>query len=131
MIGIDTNVLVRFVVKDDPTQAPAAVRMIQGLSPEEPGWISILVLTELVWTLRRVYKLDRTSIAGVLERLLSSNDTVLEQRDVVRRALLAYQSSKADFADCVIAVTANLAGCSRMVTFDEIAARDLGMELLA
>jgi predicted nucleic-acid-binding protein len=131
VIGIDTNVLVRFVVKDDPTQAPAAVRMIQGLSPEEPGWISILVLTELVWTLRRVYKLDRTSIAGVLERLLSSNDTVLEQRDVVRRALLAYQSSKADFADCVIAVTANLAGCSRMVTFDEIAARDLGMELLA
>ena len=131
MIGIDTNVLVRFVVKDDPTQAPAAVRMIQGLSPEEPGWISILVLTELVWTLRRVYKLDRTSIAGVLERLLSSKDTVLEQRDVVRRALLAYQSSKADFADCVIAVTANLAGCSRMVTFDEIAARDLGMELLA
>jgi len=131
VIGIDTNVLVRFVVKDDPTQAPAAVRMIQGLSPEEPGWISILVLTELVWTLRRVYKLDRTSIAGVLERLLSSKDTVLEQRDVVRRALLAYQSSKADFADCVIAVTANLAGCSRMVTFDEIAARDLGMELLA
>lgn len=131
MIGIDTNILVRFVVKDDPTQTPAAVRMIHGLSPEEPGWISLLVLSELTWTLRRVYKLDRTAIAGVLERLLVSKDTVLEQRDVVRQALLVYQSSKADFADCVIAVTANLAGCSRMVTFDEVAARDLGMELLA
>lgn len=131
MIGIDTNILVRFVVKDDPTQTPAAVRMIHGLSPEEPGWISLLVLSELAWTLRRVYKLDRTAIAGVLEKLLISKDTVLEQRDVVRQALLVYQSSKADFADCVIAVTANLAGCSRMVTFDEVAARDLGMELLA
>ena len=66
MIGIDTNILVRFFVKDDPTQTPAAVRMIHGLSPEEPGWISLLVFVGAGSDTRRVYKLDRAAIAGVL-----------------------------------------------------------------
>jgi predicted nucleic-acid-binding protein len=130
VIGIDTNILVRYLVKDDPTQTAAAVRLIHELSPEEPGWLCLLVLSEVVWTLRRVYKLDRTAIAGVLEKLLGSKDLVIEQHDIVRRAVLLYQSSKADFADCMIAVMANLAGCGRMVTFDQVAARDLRMELL-
>jgi predicted nucleic-acid-binding protein len=131
VIGIDTNVLVRFIVKDDPRQTLAAVRTIHGLSAEEPGWVSLLVLSELGWTLSRVYKLGRTAVAEALGKLLISKDLVLEQREVVHQALLLYQDSKADFADCVISVTANLAGCSRIVTFDEIEARDLGMELLA
>ncbi|MGD0155052.1 MAG: type II toxin-antitoxin system VapC family toxin [Terracidiphilus sp.] len=130
MIGVDTNVLVRYFIKDDPVQTHAAVKLVQGLSPDKPGWIGLLVLAELAWTLRRLYKLDRVAIAGIIEKLLISTDIVLEARDAVRQALLLYRKSNADFADCVIAVAARVAGCSSIVTFDEIAARDLGMELV-
>lgn len=130
MIGVDTNVLVRYFVKDDPIQTLAATRIVNGFSPEEPGWVGYLVLSELAWTLRRIYKLDRIAIARIIEKLLTSKDIVIEQRDSMRQALLLYERSKADFGDCVIAMAARLAGCGRIITFDENAARDLGMALL-
>jgi predicted nucleic-acid-binding protein len=130
MIGIDTNILLRYFVKDDPIQTAIAVRTIHNLSPEEPGWISILVLVELTWTLRRTFKLDRAAIAGVVGKLLDSADIVLEQVEILHQALNLYTTTKADFADCVIAVSARSAGCSSVATLDEIAARDVGMLLV-
>jgi predicted nucleic-acid-binding protein len=131
VIGIDTNILIRYLVKDDPVQTPAAVRIIHSLSFRQPGWLAITVLVELAWTLRRIYKLDRIAIAAIVEKLLGSKDMILEQREIVYQALLLYGSSRADFADCLIAVGARNAGCAGVATFDQIAARDLGMELIA
>ena len=131
MIGIDTNVLIRYLVKDDPIQAAAAIRIIHGLSPEESGWLALTVVAELTWTLRRIYKMNRIAIAGIIEKLLGSKDMILEQRDTVQKALLLYRNSRADFADCVTVVGSRNAGCDRVATFDRIAARDLGMELIA
>jgi predicted nucleic-acid-binding protein len=101
-----------------------------SLSPQEPGWISLLVLAELTWTLRRVFKLNRTAIAEVIAKLLNSQDMVLEQEEIVRQGLHLYSTTKADFADCVIALSARSMGCTTVVTLDEVAARDLGMKLI-
>jgi predicted nucleic-acid-binding protein len=130
VIGLDTNILLRYFVKDDPIQTPMAVQTMYSLSPQEPGWISLLVLAELTWTLRRVFKLNRTAIAEVIAKLLNSQDMVLEQEEIVRQGLHLYSTTKADFADCVIALSARSMGCTTVVTLDEVAARDLGMKLI-
>jgi predicted nucleic-acid-binding protein len=131
MIGLDTNVLVRYFVKDDPLQTQAAEGFLDALSPEEPGWLSLIALVELVWALRFMYRFQREGIVGVVESLLRSVDVVVEQENVVYEALSLYRNSKADLADCLIYVSARTAGCSKTVTFDRVAARDAGMELLS
>jgi predicted nucleic-acid-binding protein len=80
--------------------------------------------------LRRVFKLNRRAIAGVVAKLLNSQDMVIEQEEIVRQALHLYAATKADFADCVIAVSARSVGCTTVATLDEVAARDLGMHLI-
>lgn len=131
MIGLDTNILIRYFVKDDPQQSPIVSKLIGALSSAEPGWLSVVVLVELLWTLKYSYRFSRAGLAGAVGHLLSSRDIVIEQHDLVRDALSMYRKSNADFADCLIAVSARAAGCSKTVTFDKIAARDAGMELLA
>lgn len=131
MIGLDTNVLVRFFVADDPKQSPVARRLITGLASGEPGWLGVVVLAELVWTLKYTYHFPRKGLGNIVEHLLSSKDIVIEQEDLVREALSIYRRSNADYPDCLIAGSARTAGCSKTVTFDKLAARDAGMELLA
>ena len=130
MIAIDTSILLRYFVKGDPDQTPLAVQTIYRLSPEEPGWVALLVLAELTWILRRVFKLNRKSITGIIARLLNSQDMVFEQEEVARQALHLYATTKADFADCVIAVSARSVGCTTIATLDDVTARDLGMQLI-
>jgi predicted nucleic-acid-binding protein len=130
MIGIDTNVLIRYFVRDDPGQTRIATELIFGLSVDEPGWIAIPVLVETVWTLRRTYRLERPEIAAILERMLASRELLMEQRELALQALAVFRSTRADFADCLIAASARRAGCKRLVTFDRVAARDVGMEFL-
>lgn len=131
MIGLDTSILIRYFVKDDPQQSPIVSKLIGALSSAEPGWLSVVVLVELLWTLKYSYRFSRAGLAGAVGHLLSSQDIVLEQYDLVRDALSMFRKSDADFADCLIAVSARAAGCSKTVTFDKVAARDTGMELLA
>jgi predicted nucleic-acid-binding protein len=130
VIGIDTNVLVRYFVKDHRAQAAAAARLMDRLSPAEPGWIGLTVLVEMAWTLRRIYKSDRSVITATIEKLLDSRELIIERSDDARRAIFLYRATRADFADCLIAVSAQAAGCRRVATFDILAARDLGMELI-
>jgi predicted nucleic-acid-binding protein len=131
MIGLDTNTLVRYLVADDPQQSPVARRLITALSSGEPGWLGVVVLAELVWTLKYAYGFPRTGLGNIVEHLLSSKDIVIEQENLVREALFIYRRSNADYPDCLIAASARAAGCSKTVTFDKIAARDAGMELLS
>lgn len=131
MIGIDTNVLVRFLLKDDPEQHRAATAFFRSLSSSQPGWISVASVLETAWVMKSVRKLDRAIVATMLSSLLTVDALVVEQADILGEALRHYRSSKADFADCLTAAAARSAGCSKIVTFDQIAARDAGMELLA
>ena len=131
MIGLDTNILVRYFVKDDPEQTRSAVSLIHNLTPVESGWVSLAVILELVWALNRLYRIDRIQMIRILDTLLASREIIVDQHDTVLEALRVHRSGRAGFADCLIAASAQAAGCSRTVTFDRIAARDAGMELVA
>ena len=131
MIGLDTNVLVRFFAQDDPRQSPKAKELIDSLTAAEPGWVGVTTIVELVWVISRKLHGDRKTVTTILSRLLTREEIVIEQSGLVERALQQYRKGAADFADCLIAASAHAAGCSRTVTFDRRAARDAGMELLS
>lgn len=131
MIGIDTNVIVRFLAQDDDIQSPVATRFMARLTKERPGFISSVVLAEVSWVLSRAYKTSRVDIARAIEGLLRAAELVVENPAASYRALGAYQASpSAEFADALIAQTAALAGASETVTFDRDAAAGLAMRLL-
>jgi len=130
MIALDTNVLVRFFTQDDPVQCRQTDEVMRSLSSSNPAWIGLAVLIELEWTLSRTYKVEHASVLRALEDLLDRPEFRIEQIDTVMEALRAFRNGKAEFADCVIAASARSAGCSRTFTFDRIAARDAGMELI-
>lgn len=127
MIGLDTNVLVRYIMQDDREQAAQASRVIEALTIDEPGLITLVALVELVWVLDACYQLDRSQQADVLERLLRTRELLIERAAVVWQAQRAFVSGKGDFADCLIERCAAAAGCSRTVTFDRNAARHANM----
>jgi predicted nucleic-acid-binding protein len=87
-------------------------------------------ILELVWVMTRIYRVKKERVAQVLDMLLASRDIVIGQDDTAREALRLYRAGNTDFADCLIAASARAAGCSRTVTFDRIAARDAGMQLI-
>lgn len=130
MIGIDTNVLVRYLAQDDPAQSPVATRIIEGFSAERPGFISQMALVETVWVLTRAYKMNREQIADTLEALLRAREVMVERAEAGYLALASYRTAKADFADALIAHGGRLEGCRETVTFDRGAARQAGMRLL-
>jgi predicted nucleic-acid-binding protein len=131
VIGLDTNVLMRFFMQDDPAQGRAATAFFRSLSNSQPGWVGLATILEAAWVMKSVQKMDRETIAATLGRLLALDSLLVEQADVLEEALRRYRRTRADFADCLIAASARAAGCRKTVTFDQIAARDAGMELLA
>ena len=130
MIALDTNVLVRFLVQDDPEQARLAGEVIDQLSEEAPGFVGREVLVELVWVLERAYRLGRAEIAGALDGLLASTELVIEGADEIGPALELYRNDGFGFADLTIAAAARRVGAREVVTFDRKAARLPGMRLL-
>ena len=130
MIGLDTNVLVRYVAQDDPKQSPQATRLIESLTAEAPGYVSIVSVVELVWVLTGCYKSTRNEIGEVLETLLRTKEIVVAHADTVWKALRIFRAGKADFADCLIERSANETGCSHTATFDRDAAKHCGMRLI-
>lgn len=131
MIGIDTNVIVRFLAQDDSVQSPQATRFMARLTPENPGFVCNVVLAEVTWVLSRAYKAKREEIAAAVEGLLRAAEIVAENAPAAYRALVAYRASAdADFADALIGEIAALAGATETVTFDKTAAADFGMRLL-
>jgi len=130
MIGLDTNVLVRYVAQDDSRQSPKASRLIESLTPDSPGYVSLVSVVELVWVLTGCYALTKDEICEVLETLLRIKEIVVANADVVWKAVRLYKAGKADFADCLIELTAQEAGCSFTATFDRDAAKHCGMKLI-
>ena len=131
MIGIDTNVLVRYFAQDDAAQGALAQRLIERqISPSRPGFISLVALAELAWVLRRSYKAKREEVVRVVEQLLTHACVVVQESDAVWLALDEYEQSQADFADALIASIGLRHGCEKTVTFDKAAASVSGVELL-
>lgn len=128
MIGLDTNVLVRYVMQDDPRQSPRASRLIDSLAPQAPGYVSLVVLVELVWVLRSNYGLARGQVATVLETLLRSKELLVERAETLAQALERFESAGADLADALIERIAAASGCKATYTFDAGAIKGAGMK---
>jgi predicted nucleic-acid-binding protein len=129
--GLDTNVLLRFLLDDDPRQSGAATSAIDRQSSiGEPPVICLLAMLEAEWVLRTAARLGKDRVVSVFEELLKSGDIMIENEGVLEEALHAYQNSSADFADCLINARYRSLGCASMLTFDATAAKLPGAELL-
>ncbi len=130
MIGLDTNVLVRYLAQDEPTQSAAATQLIEGFTQAAPGFISTVTLVETAWVLARAYKTPRPQIGAVIEGLLRAHELIIEQSETHYLALGIYRTTTADYSDAVIAQASRGAGCDETVTFDRRAAKGGQMRLL-
>jgi predicted nucleic-acid-binding protein len=131
VIGLDTNVIVRYLVQDEPRQSAAATRFFERtISPDNPGFITGIALCEVVWVLVECYSADRARIRSVLEGLLTSKQLAIEDPDAVWKALRAWDASAADFSDALIGQIVAARGGGKTVTFDRAAAKLPGFELL-
>ncbi len=130
MIALDTNVLVRFLVRDDEEQASAANELLSSLTVDRPGFVCREVVVELVWVLERAYGFPRDQIADVLEHLVSTEVLVIEAADDVAQAAFRYRAVSAVFSDLMILAAAERAQALPTYTFDQKAARQEGVVLL-
>jgi len=131
MTGLDTNVLVRYIMQDDAKQSPLANRLIESLSSESLGFVALVSVVELTWVLSSAYDLGRGQLIEALEGLLRTKEIVVERADTVWKALRSFQGGTGDFADCLIERSAAAAGCTRTMSFDRGAVKASGMTLIA
>lgn len=122
MIGLDTNVVLRYIVQDDPEQAEIANRIFEHeLSASNNGYICSIVLCEIVWVLLRSYKQKKTKIIEVVRTILLADNIDVEHRDSVWKALREYETGDADFSDYLIAHINQEGGASVTLTCDKAA----------
>lgn len=131
MIGLDTNVLVRYLAQDDKTQSAIATRLIEGkLAADAPGFVSLVTLVEVVWVLEGCYPSTKNEIQEILERLLRVKQLRVQDAEIVWQAVRLFKASKADFADCLIERIGCAFDCEYTATFDKAAAKTSGMRIL-
>jgi predicted nucleic-acid-binding protein len=130
VIGLDTNVLVRYITQDDNKQAALANALIENLDDASPGFVTLVTVAELNWVLESAYNFTRQQFAEVMQTLMMVDTIKLDRAAVVASAVRVYAASKADFSDCLIERLSASAGCERTMTFDKSAAKMAGMVLL-
>ena len=119
MIGLDTNILVRYITQDDPQQAARASRLIEDrCTSASPGRVAHIVLCELVWVLRRAYGYGKPQVVSVLEQILVTAELEVEDEGLAFQALDAYREGSADFSDYLLALSNRAAGCETTYSFD-------------
>lgn len=124
MIGLDTNVLVRYITQDDPEQSARANKLIeQSCSKRCPGKIAQIVLCELVWVLQRAYRYDKRQVIAVLEQILVTAELDVENEQLAHLALSAWRNGPADFSDYLISLSNQAEGCSTTYSFDTALSR--------
>ncbi len=122
MKALDTNVLIRAIANDDPSESPKAQKL---LNEPDQFFISDIVFCEVVWVLRgKTYRQSRVQVANVLNQILNTDSFVFKDKDLLRSALKAYASGEADFADHFIAADARQAGCASGLTYDHTLSHD-------
>jgi predicted nucleic-acid-binding protein len=130
MIGLDTNILVRYLVQDDPEQSARATEILERrLTEKNPGFVSVVAMVETVWVLDRAYFLTAQEIATAIERLLQVDVLAIENEQEVFTAMVALKQERGSFADALIAELGARVGCSRTLTFDRKATRLPSFEL--
>jgi predicted nucleic-acid-binding protein len=131
MIGLDTNVVVRYLTQDDPVQSPKATELIErALTEHDPGFVSVVAMVETVWVLERIYGLTAGEIAAAIERMLEVDVLVVESEQEVFTAMIAVKEGRGAFADALIGALGARVGCSHTVTFDQKALRLAAFEPL-
>lgn len=131
MIGVDSNVLVRLFVRDNPEQTARAVEFLAHRTAEDPAFVSAVVLAELVWALDRTYHYASTAIHEALDGLFESTNILIEREALMQAAVALAAQRNADVPDSIIAALAADAGATKTVTFDQPASKRIpGMELL-
>ena len=130
MIGLDTNVLVRYIMQNDLHQSYKAATLIDGLSINKQGNISKITIVEVMWVLESCYDLDKEQISKVAEGLLKSKELHKECVELLWQAFKLFNQSNADFSDCLILVTCQRDGCQKVYTFDKKASKLKGMTLI-
>jgi predicted nucleic-acid-binding protein len=124
MIGLDTNILVRYLTWDDPVQSRQAAAIIENrLTLQEPGFVSLVTTAELVWVLETFYQFSDQQIAAAIERMLQITTLAIQNEREVYTAMNALKTNTASFDDALIGALGRWAGCSSTLTFDRKAAR--------
>ena len=132
MIGLDTNVVLRLLLNDDPAQrlrAAKAIRQARRLAVTVT--ITLAVVLEMEWVLRSVAKMTKPQILSVFDLLLESYDVEIDNEKVLEQALHIYANADADFGECLFLAQYQRMGCQTMLTFDAKAARMAGVRLVA
>lgn len=129
LTGIDTNVLLRVLLQDDPVQGPIAARVFRGLTPHSPGFVTQVTLAETYWVLARAKRLPRATCLAVIRRLVETESLEFDDGEGVVRALSLAEAG-AGFTDALIQGAMELFGVDETVTFDRAAAERLGWTLL-
>jgi predicted nucleic-acid-binding protein len=131
LIGLDSNVVVRYLAQDDPVQSPRATRLLEReLTVAQPGFVSVVTMAETAWVLERSYGLSDLQIARAFEAMLQSDSLVIECEQEVFAATTVIEERRGSFADALIAELGLKAGCTHTFTFDRRASRLLGFALL-
>ncbi|MFZ1135182.1 MAG: type II toxin-antitoxin system VapC family toxin [Candidatus Korobacteraceae bacterium] len=124
MIGLDTNVIVRYLTQDDPVQSRKASELIEHrLTVDTPGFVSIVAMAETVWVLDRTFNQSPREIASIIERMLQIEVLLIEHEQEVFTAMIALREKRGDFADALIGALGAKAGCKYTLTFDQKALR--------
>ena len=124
MLGLDTNVLVRYLVRDDVEQFESARQAIAvSIANAEAIFIGLVVLAETEWVLRTRYRYRKADVSKALSGLLDAAEVIFEDEAAVEEAVFLWQESSADFADCLIGAHNRRVGCRTTATFDAGAAR--------
>ena len=126
VLGVDTNVLVRFFTRDDAVQADQARRIITA-PQNQPIHVSLVTLVELVWVLTKLKRWPRTDVFAACGQMLQSDDFVVEAASLVEQCLLDAERAGCDLADAVVAAVNIRTGCVTTVTFDRDAQALAGM----
>jgi len=132
MIGLDTNVLLRYLVEDDPMQSPKATDFIERrLTEQDPGFVSLVCILEVVWVLGSLYQRSRGEIANHIEMILAADTLEVQNEQEVYQGVIALRSGSGSFEDALIGALGSWRGCSATLTFDQDAARRLnGLQLI-
>jgi predicted nucleic-acid-binding protein len=120
VIALDTNVILRYLLRDDLKQAKKAKALVDRLDrDDERAYVSDVVLCEVVWVLRSAYGFSRGQIGAVLLQLIAARQLTFDSTDRLLRAIRAFEVGKGDFADYVIREHGRDAGCAAVRTFDK------------
>lgn len=132
MIGLDTNLLVRFIMEDEPIQSRKVRHIIERrLTEHNPGFVSLATLLETAWVLESIYRQSRQQVAEAIHRILQIETFVIQNEQEVYTAMIALETGKGSFEDALIGALGKWAGCTSTLTFDRKASRMEGFELVS